>query len=132
MKNQSLIIYLIFILIMLGFGGYSSLSSHYPGYGFINVIANVFKEPLSFDQAIQALKEGHRIRSKHAVSGYTKVVVIERNCRTEKFGTYLTRDNKTWDHCTFSIEDVLATDWIIDDKDSSSEDHEQMHENQRS
>jgi len=120
MKKETLIICLGFFLIMGGCIGYSALTLHYPGNGFTNVIANALKEPIPFDQAIQALKDGHRIRRKQQYTGYSKLVILEGTRQSEKFVTYFVRENKTWDHCSFTIDDVLATDWIIDD-DMSSE-----------
>ena len=80
------------------------------------MIKNVFKETTSFEQAIQALKEGNRIRRKSERKGFTKLVISEGKRQKEKFGTYwVSSGDDVSDYCSFSIEDVLATDWIIDE-----------------
>lgn len=99
----------------VSFATYTYLQTKYPGEG-LQVIENVFKETISFEKAIEALKEGHRIRRKPERSGYTKVIITEGKNQREKFGTYwVGNDGKILDHCSFSIDDVNASDWIIDD-----------------
>ncbi len=93
---------------------YMCLKIKYPGKG-LKVITNIFKEAMPFEQAIRVLKEGKRIRRKSERKGFTRMVVTDSKSRMEKFGTYWEGDTSISDHCTFSIEDVLATDWIIDE-----------------
>ncbi len=73
------------------------------------------KDTLTFEQALQALKEGKRIRRKTERKGFTKIVVTESKNKTEKFGSYWAGDTTTSDFCSLSMEDVLAADWIIDE-----------------
>ena len=97
--------------------GYMVLRSKYPGKG-LNVISNLFKETLPFEKAVIALKEGNRIRRKPERKGYTKIAIVSGKSRQEKFGTYYVSDPaEVSDYCSFSIEDVMATDWIIDNEE---------------
>lgn len=106
----------IFASISWGFVGYLILKNKFPGRG-LQVIKNIFKESVSFEEALKALKVGMRIRRKNERKGFTKVILLESNNKTEKYGTYWASDDKKniSEHCSFSIEDVLATDWIIDE-----------------
>jgi hypothetical protein len=80
------------------------------------VIDKIFKETISFEKAIEALKEGKRIRRKSERKGYTKIIITEGKKQKEKFGTYWVSSNDdVSDYCSFSIDDVLAIDWIIDE-----------------
>jgi len=82
------------------------------------VITNLFKETLPFEDALKALKEGHRIRRKTERKGFTKIALIEGQKRQEKFGTYYVSNlNNISDYGSFTIEDVMAHDWIIDDEE---------------
>ena len=111
----SLIFTLILVCTTWGFAGWAYLQSKYPGRG-LQVIDNIFKETISFEEAITALKEGNRIRRKSERKGYTKVTITEAKKQKEKFGTYWVSSNDdVSDYCSFSIEDVLAMDWIIDE-----------------
>ena len=75
-----------------------------------------FKENMTFHEAIQVLIEGKRIRRKSERKGCVKIVTIIARTWKEKFGSYwLSNANEVSDYCSFSIEDVLATDWVIDD-----------------
>jgi len=113
--SNTLIVSIAVMSIPWGFIGYGILKSKYPGRG-LQVIGNMFKESLSFEKALEALKDGHRIRRKSERQGYTKLVIVEGKKQKEKFGSYWVSDNdKVNDHCSFSIEDVLANDWIIDE-----------------
>jgi hypothetical protein len=97
-----------------GFAGHMFMKSKYPGRG-IQVYKNILKETCSFEKAIEALKEGKRIRRKSEMKGYTKLTIIEGKNQQEKYGSYwVSRSEKIEDYCTFSIEDVLATDWLVD------------------
>src|SRR5690606_11025526 len=112
--NKQLMFSLSIVCVMLGFSAYCFLQSKYSGRG-LQVIHNIFKETMTFGQALQALKEGHRIRRKTERAGYTKIVILEGKSRKEKFGTYWAADgDRISDHCSFSIEDVSAVDWIVD------------------
>jgi hypothetical protein len=97
-----------------GFAAWVYLQSKYPGRG-LQVIENIFKKTLSFSDAIAALKEGRRIRRRTERKGYTKVIITAGKDKKEKFGTYRIGDDDISDYCSFSLEDVLANDWIIDD-----------------
>lgn len=95
--------------------GYLILKSKFPGRG-LKVIENIFKETISFEEAIKALKEGKRIRRKSERKGYTKLVITDGKKQKEKFGSYWVSDeDDVSDHCSFSIDDALAMDWIIDE-----------------
>lgn len=106
---------IVFMCSIGGITGFSYLQDKYPGRG-LQVIENIFKEGVPFEQAIEALKEGNRIRRKSERRGYVKIILMEGKRQKEKFGTYWISDNEaSSNYCTFSIEDVLATDWIIDE-----------------
>ena len=80
------------------------------------MIHNIIKDTLSFEEAIQALKNGHRIRRKTEKNGYTKIVIMEGKNQKEKFGTYWTSaPERLSNNCSFEMADVTADDWIIDD-----------------
>lgn len=104
------------VIFIWGLMGYTSLKDKFPGRGF-KVIQNVFKETIPFEEAIKALQEGKRIRRKSECSGFTRIIITEGKNVTTKYGTYWvsSKDGKISDYCTFSMKDVLATDWIIDE-----------------
>lgn len=109
----------IFSCIFIGtaglFSGYMILKTKFPGKG-LKVIANIFKETIPFETAIRALKEGKRIRRKSKHKGYTKVIISVGKTQTEKFRSYWVDDNKDVDdYCSFSMDDILADDWIIEE-----------------
>lgn len=106
---------ILFLCSTWSLAAFTYLQTKYPGRG-LQVIENIFKEPISFEKAIEALKEGNRIRRKSERKGYTKVTITEGKKQKEKFGTYWVSDGDTVsDYCSFSIEDVIANDWILDD-----------------
>jgi hypothetical protein len=105
-----------FLSISLGFVCYSILRNKFPGRG-LKVIQNAFKQTISFEEALKAMKEGNRIRRKTESKGFIKFIITEGRNTTEKYGTYWAgnKDSDFSSRCCFSIEDVLATDWIIDE-----------------
>lgn len=110
----SIIFSIILMCSIWTFAAYAYLQTKYPGRG-LQVVENIFKETISFEKAIEALKEGNRIRRKSERKGYTKVIITEGKNQKEKFGTYwVSDDEKIMDYCSFLIEDVIANDWIID------------------
>lgn len=110
-----LIFSIIFMCCAVTLAGYTYLQDKYPGRG-LQVIENVFKEGMPFEKAMEALKEGNRIRRKSERQGYVKLVITDGKRRKEKFGSYWVNSDKDFmNHCSFSIEDVFATDWIIDE-----------------
>jgi len=114
--NTKISLFILFICSMIGIAGYSTIQSEYHGSG-LQPVRNLFKDTISFDDAIQALKEGQRIRRKKEIRGYTKIVICEGKTKKVKFGSCLVgTNNSLLDYCTFSIEDVLANDWIIDEE----------------
>jgi hypothetical protein len=91
------------------------LQTKYPGKG-LQPVKYIFKETISFDEAVRALIEGHRIKRKSERKGYTKVVIDDGKNQKIKYGTYwVSDDDLISDYCHFSIEDVIASDWIIID-----------------
>jgi hypothetical protein len=84
------------------------------------VVQSIFRNGISFEEAIQALQLGNRIRRKSERKGYAKFVVSDGKNKVEKFGRYWVDDKEIEanDYCSFCLEDVLAGDWIIDVKDS--------------
>ncbi len=115
-QQALLIISIVFVIATWGFVGYKMLQSKFSGRG-TQVIKNMLKETLTFDEAIQALKDGKHIRRKTGWCGFTRILIIHGNTQTAKYGCYRANDPKrnTFDPYFFSIEDVLATDWIIDE-----------------
>lgn len=63
-----------------------------------------------FTEAFDALKKGKRIRRISENKGYGKL-----SASFDHFYTYWLEDGTTSKYCIFSIEDILADDWIIDD-----------------
>lgn len=108
-------IYVGVACVSLGSFAYCILMSKFPGKG-LRLITNIFKETVPFEIAIKALKEGKRIRRKSKYRGYTKIVLTAGKSQCEKFGSYQADDhNDVDDYCSFSIEDVLANDWLIEE-----------------
>ncbi len=79
------------------------------------MVQDIFKETTSFEEAIKALQEGKRVRRKTERKGFTRIVITESKNRVEKYGIYWVGDKDISDNCSFSIDDVLAKDWIVDD-----------------
>lgn len=101
--------------VSMGFLGYSILRSHFPGRG-LKVVQNIFKQTISFEEALKVLKGGSRIRRKSERKGYTKLIITEGKKQRERFGTYwASSPDDISDYCSFTIGDVLATDWIVDE-----------------
>ena len=112
--NLSLILSIFLMFSIWSFAGYAFIQIKYPGRG-VKMIENIFKETISFEEAIKALKEGNRIRRKSERKGYTKVIVTEGKHKRERYGTYWVSDEDAiLDYCSFSLEDVISNDWIID------------------
>lgn len=113
-KPTRLAFSIIFMCCTGVFVGFMHLQDKYPGRP-LQMIKNVFIEGLSFEKAIEALQEGNRIRRKSERNGYVKVVITEGKRKKEKYGTYwVSSPEDISNYCSFSIEDVLATDWVID------------------
>lgn len=79
------------------------------------MIENIFKKKMPFNKAIEALVQGNRVRRKDARKGYAKMIIIEGKRQQETYGTYWASSDDISDHCSFSLDNVLATDWIIDE-----------------
>jgi hypothetical protein len=112
----SLVISILFMCSTWFLAAHMYLQTKCPGKG-LKMIENFFKETISFEEAITALKEGNKIRRKSERKGYAKIVITSGKTRKEKFGTYwVSSSSDISDYCSFSIEDVIATDWIIDEE----------------
>lgn len=103
----------LFCIVLLSVGvlflAFMILKFSFPGKG-LKVIENIFKNTFPFETAVKALKEGKKIRRKSKYTGYTKITISDGKNSTEKFGSYWADDSKKMDdYCTFSIEDILAT-----------------------
>jgi hypothetical protein len=70
---------------------------------------NFLKTKHSFSQAFEALKQGKRIRRVSENKGYGKL-----SASFDHYYTYWLEDGTTSKYCIFTIEDILADDWIID------------------
>lgn len=112
--NLGLVLSILFACTMLTWAAYSYLKIKYPGKG-LQLIENIFKRTMPFNKAIEALQKGSRIRRKLDGKGYTKMTIVEGKHQQEKYGTYWMSDRSLHDYCSFSIDDVLAQDWIIDE-----------------
>jgi len=99
---------------MLTYTGYSALESKYPGHG-LGVIKNAFKDTMSFEDAIKLLRDGKKIRRKGERKGYAKITSIIGNQKTEKYGTFWIDGSRLFDSAYFTIEEVFANDWIVDE-----------------
>lgn len=80
------------------------------------MVKNVFRDDVSFEEAVQALQQGNRIRRKSERRGFTKFVVTDGKNKKEVFGRFWIDDNEPAvnDYCAFSLEDVLANDWMVE------------------
>lgn len=80
------------------------------------MVLSIFRDGVSFEEAIQSLQQGNRIRRKSERKGYTKYVVTDGKNKVEKYGSFWISDQKpdVNDYCNFSLEDVLASDWVIE------------------
>ncbi len=63
----------------------------------------------AFSAAIEALRQGKRIRRASEKKGYAKL----SGCGSS-FLTYWVDDDRTSAYCIFTIEDIFAEDWIIE------------------
>lgn len=105
---------ILLICISFSFAVYALLQTKYPSRGS-KLIGNALKETISFDEALNALSEGNRIRRKSERKGYTKMIISEGKRTKEQFGSYtVNNEEEISNYCFFSIEDVYAKDWIID------------------
>lgn len=77
---------------------------------------DTFKEGLPFERALEALKQGKSIRRKRSSYGLTKMVVSIRGNDKEKYCEFdIERKDRMRDNPVFGIDDILATDWMIED-----------------
>lgn len=104
------------MLSMVTFTGYTAMESKYPGHG-LEVIKNALKDTMSFEDAIKLLKDGKKIRRKGERKGYAKITSIIGNQKTEKYGTLWIDGSRLSDSAYFTIEEVFADDWIVDEDD---------------
>lgn len=112
-----IVVIIAFLGLFYAFLGYIVLKSWFPGRGF-GVLRNIFKKTIRFQQAIQALQEGKRIRRKRERQGYTKLFILEGKKERETYARYYAHSKeeaKDISYGPFSIEDVLAKDWVIDE-----------------
>jgi hypothetical protein len=72
---------------------------------------NFLCKKYNFSKALEALKEGKKIRRASEKKGYAKV-----EGTSNRFVTYWVGSDKTSRYCIFTVEDVLAEDWIIESK----------------
>lgn len=111
----SIVLPALFLAFMLSLCVYTIIETKYPGKGLAPV-KNMFKEKVSFDEAIKALMEGKRIKRQSERKGYAKIIIYDGKTQKTKFGTFWVHDeDSVADYCQFSIEDVTASDWILID-----------------
>jgi hypothetical protein len=72
-------------------------------------MVRLFRKKYPFQEAIEELRKGKRIRRAYEVKGYAKI-----NGSSSHFFTYWVDEDKTSTFCVFTLDDVLADDWIID------------------
>lgn len=78
-------------------------------------IMDAFKEGLSFEKALEALKQGKSIRRKRSNYGLTKMIVSALGENKEKFCEYsLEKKDRLRENPVLSIEEILANDWLIE------------------
>lgn len=70
---------------------------------------DLFNKRHPFSTAIEALRAGKRIRRASEKKGYAKLYGTDKS-----FITYWLEHDTTSSYCVFTMEDVLAEDWIID------------------
>ena len=63
----------------------------------------------TFSEAVEALKQGKRIRRASEKKGYVKLSGFDNY-----FLTYWEGEDKTSTYCVFTLEDIFAQDWLID------------------
>jgi hypothetical protein len=80
------------------------------------MVQSIFRDIVSFEEAIQALQQGSRIRRKSERRGFAKFVITDGKSRKEMYGRFWIDDKKPEinDYCAFSLEDVLADDWVVE------------------
>lgn len=113
----SLTIPIVFAVAAWGAVGCVILKFKFPGRGLKGIL-NIFKAPIPFGKAVRMLEEGKRIRRKSQRRGYTKIFIADGKNKKETYGTYYAGskdDAEVSDYCSFSLEEVLAADWIIDE-----------------
>lgn len=101
--------------LMLIFLIYTVLKTKYPGKGI--KMTNPFKEKFSLSEALELLEQGKRIRRIEDHHGYVKVTTEAAGYKHQYYADYRVSDfkpnNERKPH--FSMEDVLAKDWVIDE-----------------
>jgi hypothetical protein len=80
------------------------------------MVLSIFRDGVSFEEAIQALQQGSRIRRKSERKGYAKFIVTDGKNTKEKFGRFWIDETEPElnDYCMFCLEDVLANDWMVE------------------
>lgn len=73
----------------------------------LKVFSHLFLKTHSFSEALEALKQGKKIRRKTERKGFFKSP--EGN-----FKAFWVGEQTTTSHCLLTFEDILADDWIID------------------
>lgn len=85
----------------------------------IGWIMDVFRDKCTFEIALRAFKEGSTI---YRVNGYgrkyTKMETIIRGSSKTQFGTL--RDSNFESGCHFNLEDIFASDWIIENDENTA------------
>ncbi len=77
---------------------------------------DIFTEGLPFESALEALKQGKSIRRKRSDYGLTRMVVSIRGIEEEKFCQFYLQDrSRVVERPILMMEDVLATDWLIEE-----------------
>jgi hypothetical protein len=108
----TIIVYLFFLFCYTAF---FILKTKYPAKG-IKSVKNIFKKKMSFNEAINELKNGNRIKRLTEYHGFLKMTKEAAGYKEEVYARYKVSDsNLKEEQIYFSLEDVLAEDWIIDD-----------------
>lgn len=79
-------------------------------------IMDVFRETTSFEHALVALKEGKSIRRRYSNYGLARMMVSLRGMDTVRFCEFDIRSkDKLSESPSLKVDDILATDWVIED-----------------
>jgi cell division protein YceG involved in septum cleavage len=91
------------------------LRSEYPSKNWWSMVKVIFRDGMSFYDAIKELEKGRRIRRKKENRGYTRICMDDGKTQSIKYGSYYVRDGSINNLCAFDMQDVLAHDWVVDD-----------------
>ena len=107
---------LVFLIAMVCMWGYFIFLSRTRGDMLsTQPFVSVFKERMSFPEAIQALTQGKCIRRFENQKCYLKVTTTLKGVSSDEWATMYRGELNSTRGVFFQMEDVLSNDWIIED-----------------